>query len=424
MRARTDDAIELAQRIWDSFLGRCVQRFLKMRGIDRSVMLSSQAFTALIPLLILVGSRVPAGSEDALSEAIIRRFGLDGDAAAAVTLLFDIPDDATGSISTFSLLLLVASGTSFTRRLQMTYRLAWGLAKAGSRSGLYSGIALLVLIAEISMLYGVRAFVRSLPQSWLITIPLSVVAGLVLWTSIPYLLLDRRVHWRRLLFSGAVAGVATALYSVATTIYMPGLIERSTNGFGLFGITISLIGWLLAISVILVASAAIGAEFDSCQATWARALKTRLGLEEPGVEPPPPTAADEGGLRPEDLVLLLRVLFDWMVLAAAVWLATLVVPGIDVEGGWAGYALVSLVIGLFNAILAAVPQVMEVPYAVLTVGFSALLVNAALLGIVALLSPSVRVDNVGAAVVGGMVISVVLALRELLRPGRRNAGAV
>ena len=139
MRARTDDATELALRIWDSFLGRCVQRFLRMRGIDRSVMLSSQAFTALIPLLILVGSRVPAGSEDALSEAVIRRFGLDGDAAAAVTLLFDIPDDATGGISTFSLLLLIASGTSFTRRLQMTYRLAWGLPKAGSRSGLYSG---------------------------------------------------------------------------------------------------------------------------------------------------------------------------------------------------------------------------------------------------------------------------------------------
>ena len=55
---------------------------------------------------------------------------------------------------------------------------------------------------------------------------------------------------------------------MATTIYMPGLIERSTNGFGLFGITISIIGWLLAVAVILVASAAIGAEFDACQARW------------------------------------------------------------------------------------------------------------------------------------------------------------
>ena len=356
MRARTDDAIELAQRIWDSFLGRCVQRFLRMRGIDRSVMLSSQAFTALIPLLILVGSRLSAGSDDALSEAMIRRFGLDGDAAEAVTLLFDIPDDATGGISTFSLLLLIASGTSFTRRLQMTYRLAWGLPKAGGRSGLYSGVALLVLIAEISMLYGVRAFVRTLPQSWLITIPLSVLAGHGAVDVDPLPAAGPRVHWRRLLVSGAVAGVATALYSVATTIYMPGLIERSTNGFGLFGITISIIGWLLAISVILVASAAIGAEFDACQAHWVRALKSRFGLEEPGTERPPPTAADKGGLRPEDLVLLLRVLFDWMVLAASVWLATLVVPGIDVYGGTAGYLLVSLVIGLVNAILAAVPR--------------------------------------------------------------------
>ena len=302
----------------------------------------------------------------------------------------------------------------------MTYRLAWGVAKAGSRSSLYSALALLVLLAEISMLYGVRAFVRTLPQSWLITIPLSVVAGLVLWTSIPYLLLDRRVHWRRLLFSGAVAGVATALYAVATTIYMPGLIERSTNGFGLFGITISLVGWLLAVAVILVASAAIGAEFDACQARWALALKTRFRLEDPALERPSPSPEDEEGLRPEDFVLLLRVLFDWGVLAGAVWLATLLVPGIDVEGGTAGYLLVSLVIGLVNAILAAVPGVVEIPYAVLTVGFSALLVNATLLGLVALFSPNVRVDSIAAAVVGGMVISVVAALRELLRPGRSH----
>ena len=37
----------------DSFLGRCVHRFLEIRGIDRSMVLSSQAFTALIPLMHL-----------------------------------------------------------------------------------------------------------------------------------------------------------------------------------------------------------------------------------------------------------------------------------------------------------------------------------------------------------------------------------
>ena len=59
----TNDLTALAQRIWGSFLGRCVQRFLAMTGIDRCVMLSSQAFTALIPLMILASTISPAGQD-------------------------------------------------------------------------------------------------------------------------------------------------------------------------------------------------------------------------------------------------------------------------------------------------------------------------------------------------------------------------
>jgi membrane protein len=76
-----------------------------------------------------------------------------------------------------------------------------------------------------------------------------VDAGLLLWTSIPYLLMNRQVHWRRVLVDGAILAIVTSLYGVATTIYTPSLLERYTNEFGLFGITIAIIGWLLAVSV-------------------------------------------------------------------------------------------------------------------------------------------------------------------------------
>src|SRR6187200_1480686 len=113
----SDRARALFEQVWGSFLGRCVQRFLAMTGIDRCLMLSSQAFTALIPLLILVSALAPADQEDVVSGAVISRFGLEGDSADAVRQLFDIPDGATGSLSVFSFLLLIASGTSFARRL-------------------------------------------------------------------------------------------------------------------------------------------------------------------------------------------------------------------------------------------------------------------------------------------------------------------
>ena len=116
----SDRAMALFERVWGSFLGRCVQRFIAMTGIDRCLMLSSQAFTALIPLLILVSALAPTDREDVVSDSVIRRFGLEGDSAAAVKQLFDIPEGATGSLSVFSFLLLVASGTSFARRLTRT----------------------------------------------------------------------------------------------------------------------------------------------------------------------------------------------------------------------------------------------------------------------------------------------------------------
>ena len=225
-----------------------------------------------------------------MSGAVITRFGLEDDSADAVKQLFDIPEGATGSLSVFSVLLLIASGTSFARRLASTYRSAWEQDKAGVRSSLYSALGLLVLLGEVLVLYFARTLVRHLPFSWVISVPLSVTAGLVLWTSIPWLLLDRRVHWRRLVAGGAVAAVASSIYAVATTIYMPELVNRYTTEFGLFGITIAIIGWLLATAGILVASAAIGAEFDRTEDPWARRVKDRFGLREPGAAVVPPAS--------------------------------------------------------------------------------------------------------------------------------------
>ena len=281
----SDDLAALSLRLWGSFLGRCVRRFLSMQGLDRCIVLSSQCFTALIPLLILVAALAPADQEDVVSDSIIRRFGLEGDSAAAVRQLFDIPDGATGSLSVFSFLLLVASGTSFARRLAKTYRAAWEQDKAGVRSSLYSALGLIVFLGEVMVLYFARTLVRHLPFDWAFSIPLTLTTGLVLWTSIPWLLLDRRVHWRRLVVGGAVAAVASTIYSVATTIYMPDLVNRYTTEFGLFGITIAIIGWLLATAGILVGSAAIGAEFDRTNDPWARRIKDRFGLWEPEVSP-------------------------------------------------------------------------------------------------------------------------------------------
>ena len=282
------DVAALTAQLEATFLGRCIRRFISMEGIDRSLVLASQAFTALIPLLLLVSTLAPRDEEDMVAGAIVKKFHLEGDSAEAVHLLFSVPPDATSSLSALSVLLLLFSGVSFTRRMQRMYRSGWGLPKSGVRSNLFAALGLVVLIVEAAVLYLVRALVRALPWDLLLMLPITMITGAVLWTSIPYLLLDRRVHWRRLLACGALAGVATSLYSLATAVYMPGLVERYTTEFGLFGVTIAIIGWLLVISAIIVASTAIGAEFDATGAVWAWHVKHRLRLYDPDLGLPPP----------------------------------------------------------------------------------------------------------------------------------------
>ena len=56
---------ELIERLQGSFLGRCLSRFVRMAGLDRCIVLSSQAFTALIPLLILMSTLAPDDQSNA-----------------------------------------------------------------------------------------------------------------------------------------------------------------------------------------------------------------------------------------------------------------------------------------------------------------------------------------------------------------------
>ena len=414
----TEDLAALIQRVWASFLGGCVRRFLSIAGFDRALVLASQAFTALIPLLILTSTLAPAGQSNLIATTIIRKFGLTGDSAAAVDHLFAVPEGATSSLSAFSAVLLVFSGVSFTRRLQGMYLAAWERQKPGVRGGLFAALGLFALLAEVLVLYGIRSLIANLPYDWLLGLPVTVAAGLLLWTTIPYLLMNRQVHWRRLLVGGAISAVVTSLYGVATTIYMPSLVARYTNQFGLFGITIAIIGWLLAVSVVLVASTAIGVEFDRSRAPWALHLKERYRLADPRHERPAPLGPDEvSGLTGTDLLMLARVLVNWLVITAAVWVATAVVPGVEVSGGLRTFLWISLLLGLVNAVLGPVLWFVAMPLSVLTVGLSALVVNGVLLAVTAGLSGNLTVGGFGGTVLGALLISIVTTLLELvLRP--------
>ena len=415
---RMDDVNAVLGRVMASFLARSVLRFIRMEGFDRAIVISSQVFTALIPLFILVASFTPADEENAFSKAIIERCALSGDAAAAVEQLFDTPPGATSGVTLFSALLLLYSGVAFTRRTQRMYRASWERETLGLRSTVSATLGLVTIIVGIAIGSTVRSLASNFPLDWLWVALISLTTGLVLWTLIPYLLLDRQVYWRRLLVQGVTTATAMTALTIATPIYMPELITQYTNEFGLFGITITIIGWLMAAAFLVVSAAAIGAEFDASDAYWALRLKVRFRLLDPREAVPViPAGRDPRGLNADDVRALFRVMVNWLIMTGAVWMATAVVPGINVSGGFWTYLAVSVLLGLVNAVLGPVLRLIVGLGGWIGVAGSAVVVNSILLGVTALLTAKLDIDGVVSALFGAVVIAVTgTVLTLVVRP--------
>jgi len=113
---------------------------------------------------------------------------------------------------------------------------------------------------------------------------------------------------------------------------------------------------------------------------------------------------------------MLRFIVRWLTTAVGIGAAGYLLPGIEVDGPWAA-ALGALVLGLINATLRPIVLILTLPLTVLSLGFFALIVNGAMLLLVARWVPGVHVAGFGSAVLGSVVISLVGGLLNWwLRP--------
>jgi membrane protein len=179
---------------------RIVARALALDIVDRSLAVGAQAFSALIPLLIVLAS-LSARDGGSFADALIRRFGLSGDAADAVHAAFAAPASGS-SVTVAGIVLVVVSALSFSRMLQRIFELTWDLPRRGLR-GTLAGLrwlALLVVYAALHPLLSSRVH-------GLAGVVLSLAGAFVLWLLTPYILLDGRLPWRRLIPQAALCAV-------------------------------------------------------------------------------------------------------------------------------------------------------------------------------------------------------------------------
>ena len=103
----------------------------------------------------------------------------------------------------------------------------------------------------------------------------------------------------------------------------------------------------------------------------------------------------------------MKLLVRWGALALSFWVATALIPGIDVKGGFTTYLWVALLFGLLNATLGNLLKMLTFPAVILTLGLFLVVVNASILMLVSRWSDKLDVSNFWSAILAALVISLV-----------------
>jgi len=116
----------------------------------------------------------------------------------------------------------------------------------------------------------------------------------------------------------------------------------------------------------------------------------------------------------------MKLLMRWVLAALGLFAAAYLVPGIHVAdtNAWKVYALMALILGLVNALVRPILKLLSCPLIIVTLGLFLLVINGLSLLIAARIAEhfgvGFRVDNFGAAFLGGLVVSLVSLVGNLL----------
>ena len=119
----------------------------------------------------------------------------------------------------------------------------------------------------------------------------------------------------------------------------------------------------------------------------------------------------------------MRFLARLLVNAAALWVATRIVPGVTYSGGVLPMLAVALVFGVVNAVIGTAAKILTFPIILLTLGIFILVINGLMLMLTSAMSSALglgfHVNGFWAAFLGGLVVSVVgTALSLVVRDAR------
>ena len=114
-----------------------------------------------------------------------------------------------------------------------------------------------------------------------------------------------------------------------------------------------------------------------------------------------------------------RFLARLLIAALGLWLAAFLVPGVSYSG-WVSLLVAALLLGLVNAVLRPVLFVLTLPLTIVTLGLFLLVLNAAMIGLVAVLLDGFTVTGLMPGIMAAVVTGVVSWIGQVLMGDARR----
>jgi putative membrane protein len=110
---------------------------------------------------------------------------------------------------------------------------------------------------------------------------------------------------------------------------------------------------------------------------------------------------------------MIRFVLRILIAAAGLWLSARIIPGVTADG-WVTLVIAGFLLGIVNAVVRPVVTVLTFPLTVATLGLFLIVVNAAMIGLVAWLLHGLEVHGLGACMLAAIITGVTSWVGQVL----------
>ncbi|MDL9936032.1 hypothetical protein QSJ18_04685 [Gordonia sp. ABSL1-1] len=252
---------------------------------DRAMTLAGQAFTSLLPIVILL-TTLPG--KDVVDDAL-HGLGIKENAG----IVAHSTPESFGAFGIFGALMTIAGATSLARALGRMYVSIWGVTKLPLR-GWWRWVIVIFVIPVAATVQGLAAGLRSMSifgvhiedrglLGFGLEIGVTLIVWSLLWTVIPRLLVSAQVPWRLLAINGIATGLCVTALLVGSRVALPRILESTTDHFGTLGVVFVAISWLFFFACILVVVTLVIHAIASDAGYLGRWVRRHAGVPVPAV---------------------------------------------------------------------------------------------------------------------------------------------